>query len=67
VLSISGSVLSALWNLAVVYFWTVLPLRLIWLCSAFMLVGGGGTVFGMMSYAIGCDITTERNRYLTQK
>jgi hypothetical protein len=43
-------------------FWRTLPIRLLWLCPIFTLVGGGEVVGSMMFYAIGSDITPQARR-----
>jgi len=48
--------------LSVMYFWKIVPIRLLWLSNLFILVGGGVAVSGMMFYAIGSDVTTDANR-----
>lgn len=44
------------------YFWRVMPLRLIWLECVFTIVGGGAAVASMVIHTIGADVTTEANR-----
>lgn len=61
-LSLTGIILSGAWSFVVVWFWKVLPIRLIWLCPLFIFIGGGEAVAAMMFFAIGSDITTESNR-----
>lgn len=62
ILSISGLVLCAAWQMCVMWFWQTLPLRLVWLGPILYLVGGGEAVAAMTFYAIACDITPEANR-----
>lgn len=61
-LSLTGMILSGVWSLVVMWFWKVLPIRLVWLSPLFIFIGGGEAVTGMMFFAVGCDITTESNR-----
>ena len=63
VLSMTGMILSGAWSMVVMWFWKVLPVRLVWLAPAFIFIGGGEAVVGMIFFAVGCDITTESNRY----
>ncbi|KAG0646746.1 Efflux pump ustT [Hyphodiscus hymeniophilus] len=61
-LALSGLILSGLWSIVVLWFWKVLPIRLVWLCPMFLFIGGGQAVAGMMFFAIGSDVTTESDR-----
>ncbi|KAF7898350.1 hypothetical protein EAF00_004796 [Botryotinia globosa] len=65
VLAITGTILSYLWNIVVMWFWHTLPLRLTWLGPIFTVIGGGGggpSVGGMAFFAIASDITPEAKR-----
>ncbi|KUJ11846.1 MFS general substrate transporter [Mollisia scopiformis] len=62
ILGLTGIILSAIWQMCVMWFWKTLPLRLVWLGPIFILIGGGETVAAMVFYAIACDITPEANR-----
>lgn len=60
--SLIGLNLGALWSAVVMKFWTVIPVRMLWLAPVFTLFGGGLTVANMMFYAIACDITPQIRR-----
>ncbi|RDL37535.1 uncharacterized protein BP5553_04968 [Venustampulla echinocandica] len=61
-LSMAGLILAGIFNITVILFWKVIPLRWIWLSPVFMFIGGGEAVASMTFYTIGCDITTEATR-----
>ncbi|KAK2026626.1 putative MFS transporter [Colletotrichum zoysiae] len=59
-LSLVGQVLGACWVLFIC--WAELPLKLIWLSSAFLVIGGGSTVTGAVSMMIITDASPEKYR-----
>ncbi|KAK1978314.1 major facilitator superfamily domain-containing protein [Colletotrichum cereale] len=59
-LSVLGQVLGACWVLSVC--WLELPLRLVWLSSLFLIIGGGSTVTGAVSMMIITDVSPEKYR-----
>ncbi|TGO88791.1 hypothetical protein BPOR_0141g00020 [Botrytis porri] len=63
ILAMTGTILSYLWNIVVMWFWNTLPLRLIWLGPIFTIIGGGPSVGSMAFFAIASDITPEAKRY----
>lgn len=44
VLALSGITLNLLCSMTVLWFWTVVPLQLIWLAGLFPLLGGGQAI-----------------------
>lgn len=42
--------------------WLELPLKLVWLSSFFLIIGGGGTVTGAVAMMIITDATNEKSR-----
>ncbi|KAK2009233.1 MFS general substrate transporter [Colletotrichum eremochloae] len=59
-LSLVGQVLGACWVLFIC--WMELPLRIVWLSSAFLVIGGGSTVTGAVSMMIITDASPEKYR-----
>ncbi|KAI8238806.1 MFS efflux pump atnC [Colletotrichum sp. SAR 10_98] len=59
-LSVVGQVLGACWVLFIS--WLELPLRLVWLSSFFLVVGGGSTVTGAVAMMIITDASPEKYR-----
>ncbi|KAK1570186.1 major facilitator superfamily domain-containing protein [Colletotrichum navitas] len=59
-LSLVGQVLGACWVLFIC--WAEFPLKLIWLSSAFLVIGGGSTVTGAVSMMIITDASPEKYR-----
>ncbi|KAI7489989.1 hypothetical protein KC351_g938 [Hortaea werneckii] len=59
-LSMAGQLLAATWVLFVA--WNELSLRLVWLSSAFTLIGGGSTVTVAVCMMIVADSTSEEDR-----
>ncbi|KAK1969086.1 putative MFS transporter [Colletotrichum sublineola] len=59
-LSLVGQVLGSCWVLFIC--WAELPLRLVWLSSAFLVIGGGSTVTGAISMMIITDASPEKYR-----
>ncbi|KAF7933703.1 uncharacterized protein EAE98_003412 [Botrytis deweyae] len=62
ILAITGTILSYLWNIVVMWLWHTLPLRLTWLGPIFTVIGGGPSVGSMAFFAIVSDITSEAKR-----
>lgn len=52
-----------LYSFGIMYLWEIVPVKLVWACALFELIGGGAAVSTMMLYAMGSDITTDANRY----
>lgn len=46
-LSLFGALMACLWNLMVMWFWRVIPLRVVWIAPFFSIIGGGEAVAGM--------------------
>ncbi|KAH8589435.1 major facilitator superfamily domain-containing protein [Bisporella sp. PMI_857] len=61
-LAVCSLVFSACYNLTIMYFWRTFPLRLMWFSPLHVILGGGQTVISMMFYAVGSDVTTDKNR-----
>ena len=61
-LSITGLVLSGIYNLTILYFWRTFPIRLMWLSPIITIIGGGQFVTNMMFYALGSSVSTDENR-----
>ncbi|KAK1990799.1 putative MFS transporter [Colletotrichum falcatum] len=59
-LSVVGQVLSACWVLFIC--WAELPLRLAWLSSTFLVIGGGSTVTSAVSMMVITDASPEKYR-----
>ncbi|KAF4930332.1 MFS efflux pump atnC [Colletotrichum viniferum] len=59
-LSAVGQVLGACWVLFIC--WLKLPLKLVWLSSCFLLIGGGSTVTGVVAMMIITDASPEKYR-----
>ncbi|KAF4869877.1 MFS efflux pump atnC [Colletotrichum siamense] len=59
-LSVVGQVLGASWVLFIC--WLELPLKLVWLSSFFLVIGGGSTVTGAVAMMIITDASPEKYR-----
>ncbi|KAF3811975.1 Efflux pump ustT [Colletotrichum gloeosporioides] len=59
-LSVVGQVLGACWVLFIS--WLELPLKLVWLSSFFLVIGGGSTVTGAVAMMIITDASPEKYR-----
>ncbi|KAG9234800.1 major facilitator superfamily domain-containing protein [Amylocarpus encephaloides] len=62
ILAAFGMILSSCYDLTILWFWKILPLRLLWFSPVFAFIGGGEAVATMTFYTVACDITTEANR-----
>jgi len=62
ILSITGTVLSGIFNFTILYFWRTFPIRLMWLSPIITILGGGQYVTNMTFYALGSGVSTNTNR-----
>lgn len=64
-LSMAGSLLSELSGLAILWWWRVFPLRLIWATPIWQIIGGSYPVGSAMIYACVADVAPEETRAQT--
>jgi MFS family permease len=61
ILSLSGILLGELSNVAIMWWWRVFPLRLVWLTPAWQILGGSTPVASAMLFASVADVTPEES------
>lgn len=62
-LGMVGLLLSCAFDMAVLFWWHIFPLYLIFVGPFFSIIGGGNAVLLAMVYAIIADISDEKDRY----
>jgi hypothetical protein len=61
-LALLGMCLQYTWVLAMTWFSTAFPLRLVWISSLFQVIGGGQAVSRSLAFVIVSDVTAETHR-----
>lgn len=62
-LTISGILLSLLFEVFIMSQWLMLPIRVVWLAPFLQFIGGGEKAASAIFFAIISDVTTQSERY----
>ncbi|KAI9734017.1 MAG: hypothetical protein M1834_002674 [Cirrosporium novae-zelandiae] len=61
-LSLIGTMMGIAWAIMVLWFSEIFPLRLVWLCPVFAVIGGGSGIITAMVFTMITDVVDAENR-----